>query len=123
MYNCDETGVSVVHKPGKVVAELGRRSVYAITSGKKGKIHTVLSCASASGFVLPPMMIYPRKQLPPAFVKELLHTPFLLIVVMAGSTVIYSCDGLSSSCNISHQLSQCCSSWMGMGLSQLTSLN
>ena len=79
VYNCDETGVSVVHKPGKVVAELGRRNVYAITSGEKGKTHTVLSCASASGFVLPPMMIYPRKQLPPANFCEgaIAHTLFV----------------------------------------------
>ena len=118
VYNCDETGVSVLHKPGKVVAELGHRNVYAIASGEKGKTHTVLSCALASGYI--PESNYHLL----TFVKELLHTPFLLIVVMAGSTVIYSCNGLSSSCNISHQLGQCCSSWMGMGLTcQLTSLN
>lgn len=62
VYNCDETGVSIVHKPGKVLAELGRRNVYAITSAEKGKTHTILSCVSASGYVLPPMMIYPRQQ-------------------------------------------------------------
>ena len=37
IYNCDETGVSVVHKPGKVVAEMGRHKVYAVTSAEKGK--------------------------------------------------------------------------------------
>ncbi len=34
VYNCDETGV--VHKPGKVIAQLGRRNVYAITSAERG---------------------------------------------------------------------------------------
>ena len=29
IYNCDETGVTVVHKPGKVVAEMGCHKVYA----------------------------------------------------------------------------------------------
>ena len=122
VYNCDETGVSVVNKPGKVVAELGRRNVYAITSGEKGKTHTLLSCASASSFVLPPMMIYPRKQLPHANFRE--GTIADTLFINSSNGWINSDNGLSSSCNISHQLGQCCSSWMGMGLTcQLTSLN
>ena len=44
VFNADETGISVVHKPGKVVAELGRHYVYALTSAEKGKIHTILTC-------------------------------------------------------------------------------
>ena len=55
--NVNETGVSIVHKPGKAVAKMGRRNVWSITSAEKGKTHT-MSCASASGFVLPPLMIY-----------------------------------------------------------------
>ena len=35
IFNCDETGVSVVHKPGKVLAQLDRRNVHSITSGEK----------------------------------------------------------------------------------------
>ena len=50
IFNMDETGVSVVHKPGKVVAEVGRKN------------HTVVTCISASGFMLPPCLIYPRKR-------------------------------------------------------------
>ena len=70
IYNCDETGVSVVHKPGKIVAEMGRHKVYAVTSAEKGKTHTILTCVSASGHVLPPMMIYPCKQIPPDNFRE-----------------------------------------------------
>ena len=65
IYNCDET---VVHKPGKVIAELGHRNVYAVTSAEQGKTHTVLSCVSASGYV-PPMIIYPRKKSVPDGLK------------------------------------------------------
>ena len=36
-YNCDETGVSMIHKPGKVVAEMGCHKVYAVTLAEKGK--------------------------------------------------------------------------------------
>ena len=57
VYNADETGVSVVHKPGKVVAELGRHHVYSLTSAERGKTHTILCCISASGSYLPPFMI------------------------------------------------------------------
>jgi hypothetical protein len=70
IYNCDETGVTVVHKPGKVVAEMGRHKVYAVTSAERGKTHTILTCVSASGHVLPPMMIFPRKQKLPANFRE-----------------------------------------------------
>ena len=70
IYNCDETGITMVHKPGKVVAEMGRHKVYAITSAERGKTHTILTCVSASGFVLPPMMIFPRKQSPPPNFRE-----------------------------------------------------
>ena len=44
--------------------------MYSITSAEKGKTHTVLSCVSASGQVLPPMIIYPRKQKVPEGLKE-----------------------------------------------------
>ena len=40
----DETGVSIVHKPGKVIAQLGWKHVYTITSAEKRKTRTVLSC-------------------------------------------------------------------------------
>ena len=59
VYNADETGVSIVHKMGKVLAHLGRQHVYSVASGEKGKTHTILTCVSTSGVVLPPMMVYP----------------------------------------------------------------
>ena len=63
IYNMDETGINVVHKSGRILTELGRKKVWALTSGEKGKTHTVVSCVSASGNVIPPMMIYPRKHM------------------------------------------------------------
>lgn len=70
VYNSDETGVTVVHKPSKVIAELGRHHVYSVSSAERGKTHTVLSCVSASGQVLPPFMVYPRKRPVPESMKE-----------------------------------------------------
>ena len=61
IFNCDETGVTVVFKLNKVIAELGKRNVYALSAAERGKTHTILSCVSATGFIVPPMMIYPHK--------------------------------------------------------------
>ena len=69
-FNVDETGVSIVHKPGKVIAELGRRNVYSITSAEIGKTHKIIACVSKSGSVLPPMMVYLRKKSVPEKLKE-----------------------------------------------------
>ena len=63
IYNMDECGISIVHTPGKVVTELGRKTVWTITSAEKGKTHTLLCCVSASGHALPPFMIFPRKRM------------------------------------------------------------
>ena len=63
VYNMDKCGITIVHKPGKVVAELGRKNVWSITSAEKGKPHTLLCCVSAPGQALPPFMIYPHKRM------------------------------------------------------------
>ena len=70
IYNADETGVTIVHKPSKVIAQIGRRNVSSLTSADRGKTHTTLSCVSASGQVLPPYMIYPRKRPVPEKMRD-----------------------------------------------------
>ena len=70
IYNVDETGVTIVHKHSKVVAHIGRRNVLSLTSADKGKTHTTLACVSASGQVLAPFMVYPRKRPVPEKMKE-----------------------------------------------------
>ena len=63
VFNCDETGITVVHSPGRIVTEMGRKKVWSVTSGERGKTHTVVTCVSAAGLSIPPMMIYPRVRL------------------------------------------------------------
>ena len=70
IFNADETGVTIVHKPAKVIAQVGRRNVPALTSAEKGRTHTILSCVSASGQVIPPFMVYPRKRPVPPKMRE-----------------------------------------------------
>ena len=37
VFNCDETGITVVHSLGQVVTEMGREKVWSVTSGEMGK--------------------------------------------------------------------------------------
>ncbi|KAJ4441478.1 hypothetical protein ANN_11333 [Periplaneta americana] len=58
MFNCDETGVTFVVKPSKIVAETGKKIIYSKTFAEKGVTQTVLRCCSASGTAIPPMIIF-----------------------------------------------------------------
>jgi len=87
IYNSDETGVTIVHKSGKVITALGHHHVYSVTSAEKVRTHTVLLCVSASGFVVPPCILYPHKR---TLEKEQFLAPFFLTVKMVGSIVIYT---------------------------------
>ena len=62
IFNCDETGMPLVHKPPKVVSHVSQKHPYAVTSADKSQI-TILACASASGYTIPPMVVFDRKQL------------------------------------------------------------
>jgi hypothetical protein len=65
IYSADETGFSKVHKNRcKVLARRGQKTVWGITSGERGRTHTLLVCASVSGHAIPPLMIFPRVRLP-----------------------------------------------------------
>ena len=56
-------GITVVTKPTGVITQVGRKAVYSIAAAEKGKTHTIMTCGSASGHVLPPMIIFPRERL------------------------------------------------------------
>ncbi|KAF3978760.1 MAG: hypothetical protein HFP77_00250, partial [Methylococcales symbiont of Iophon sp. n. MRB-2018] len=64
IFNCDESGLPLEHAPSSVVALKGQKHPRAITSGNKKQI-TVLACGNASGFVIPPLVIFARKALNP----------------------------------------------------------
>lgn len=66
IYNCDETGISVVPKTkSKIIAKKGRKQVGAITSADRGTTITVEICFSASGQYMQPMMVFPGKRMDP----------------------------------------------------------
>lgn len=70
IYNVDETGISSVQDPGKVVTEKGQKRVGSITSGERGKTITAVCAVSATGVYLPPMLIYPRQRHSPALESD-----------------------------------------------------
>lgn len=63
IFNVDETGISGVHKPSRILAQKGRKQVGAITSGERGQTTTVVSCMSASGLYVPPLFIFKRERM------------------------------------------------------------
>ena len=56
----DETGMTLAHKPGKIVAEKGAKTVHAKCSTMR-QLVTVIACANASGTTIPPHFIIPGK--------------------------------------------------------------
>jgi hypothetical protein len=72
IFNCDESGLTCVHKPVKVLAPKGKRTVSSTTSGERGQATTIVVACSASGVYVPPMMIFKRKRNKPERVD---HAP------------------------------------------------
>ena len=63
VWNMDETGVSTVQKPGKIIATKGARQVAKVTIGEHG-VNVIAICAmNAAGNYLPPVFIFPRKRM------------------------------------------------------------
>ncbi|KAJ0173951.1 hypothetical protein K1T71_010097 [Dendrolimus kikuchii] len=70
IWNADETGVSTVTKPSKIVAAKGKRNIGSITSGERGTNVTLLVAVSATGSSIPPMFIFPRKKFQHHFIRD-----------------------------------------------------
>ena len=74
--NVDETGITTVQVPGKVLAKKGQRQVGRVTSGERGENLTVVCAVNAAGSYAPPMLVFKQKRMsqllmagtPPGFV-------------------------------------------------------
>ncbi|XP_065658570.1 uncharacterized protein LOC136083093 [Hydra vulgaris] len=87
LWNMDETGITNVHKPGKIIATKGKRQVSKITSGERGATVTVVCAMSASGTYVPPLFIFPRKRM----------TDRLAVGATSGSIIRVSSSGWTDS--------------------------
>ena len=63
IWNVDESGLTSVHKPPKIMAVKGMKQVGKLTSGERGKTITVICCFNAAGTYIPPALIFPRKNM------------------------------------------------------------
>ena len=62
IYNVDESGMPLDPKAPSIIAKTGTKKVRYRATGKKGQI-TIVTCASASGQIMPPTIIFEAKQL------------------------------------------------------------
>lgn len=70
IYNVDETGITTVQRPNRIIAKKGTRQVGALTSAERGSLVTITVVANAIGNVLPPMFTFPRVRYQPHFLKD-----------------------------------------------------
>lgn len=60
VWNVDETGLSTVQTPAKIVAPKGVKQIGSCTSGERGNLITMIAAVNAIGNHIPPMLIFPR---------------------------------------------------------------
>lgn len=64
IYNVEETGICVVqHKMENIISLKGKKEVAALTSDEREKLITVIICMNAVGTFIPPLIIWPRKNM------------------------------------------------------------
>lgn len=71
IFNADESGLSTVpNKLPMVISLRGSRRVSKIVTAERGKNVTIICCISATGFYLPPFLIFARKRMLPELVER-----------------------------------------------------
>ena len=61
IYNMDETGITTVQVPPKIIAEKGVKQVCQTTSVERGILTTCICCISGNGNSIPSTYVWPRK--------------------------------------------------------------
>ena len=70
VYNVDETGLTVVQsKIPNIIGRKGKRQIGALTSAERGSTMTVVACMNAKGDFIPPLFIFPRKNMSELLMK------------------------------------------------------
>jgi DDE superfamily endonuclease len=70
IFNVDETGLCVELKSGRVITKMGKRAVYRRTWLERGENTTLVCCVSASGIVLPTLIIFKGATVKPEWVAN-----------------------------------------------------
>ena len=70
IYNTEETGITTVQRPDRVVARHGARQVGSVTSAEMGTLVTVTFAVNAIGNVFPPFFVFPRARYQDHFARD-----------------------------------------------------
>lgn len=70
IYNVDETGLTTVHKPDRVISRRGRKQVGHITAAERGTVVSMALGVCADGTRVPPLFIFPRVRYQPHFIDD-----------------------------------------------------
>ena len=70
VWNLDETGVTTVQRPCKIIAEKGVKQIGSATSTERGNLVTVIHAVNAAGNSIPPLLIFPRKYFKEHFITD-----------------------------------------------------
>ncbi|BFZ08869.1 hypothetical protein BsWGS_11908 [Bradybaena similaris] len=69
IYNTDETGLTTVQKPAKVIAQKGAKQIGRMTSAERGALVTLCAAVNALGSSIPPLFIFPRVNFKDCMIK------------------------------------------------------
>ena len=70
IFNVDESGMSTVHKPSKIIAQNCSKQIGKLTSAERGKTVTAICCMNPFGNFIPPFFIFPRKRRIPVLMND-----------------------------------------------------
>ena len=70
IWNVDETGITTVQTPDRVIAKRGTKQVEVMTSGERGSLVSVACAVNAIGNTIPPMFVFPRIRYADHFVRD-----------------------------------------------------
>ena len=51
------------HRHSKVVSMRGKKEMDSLTSAERGNLITVFTCMNATGIYVPPLIVFPRKNM------------------------------------------------------------
>lgn len=70
IYNMDETGITTVQRPDRVIARRGFKQIGSLTSAERGTLVTMAIAVSAGGNSVPPFFIFPRVHYKDHFLRD-----------------------------------------------------
>jgi hypothetical protein len=77
IFNVDETGVTTVLKPVKIVSAKGKKQVSLAASAERGELVTFVGIVNAVGTALPPIYVFPRTRHPDQY---LINAPTSVVI-------------------------------------------